>query len=70
MATKPRLKGDIYRPNAKVLKLHGNTPSVLEIGGNRYVLDANAENTRNRRKQYENRTGHAAAVKQRKGETG
>lgn len=70
MPLKQRLKGEVYRPNAKVLKLKGETPSVLEIAGNRYILDSRSENTRNRRKQYENRTGHAAAVKKRKGETG
>lgn len=70
MAIKKRLKGDKYRPVAKVLKVKGETPSVIEIAGNRYILDTRADNTRNRRKQYENRTRHAAAVKKRKGATG
>lgn len=67
---KKYLKSDFYRPNAKILKLKGETPSVLEIAGNRYILDSRADDTRHRRKQYENRTCHAAVVKKRKGEIG
>lgn len=39
MAIKKRLKGDVYRPVAKVVKTKGDVPSVLEISGKRYVLD-------------------------------
>lgn len=30
MAIKQRAKGEVYRPNAKVLKLKGETPSCLK----------------------------------------
>ncbi|WP_281347129.1 hypothetical protein [Virgibacillus doumboii] len=32
-------KGDKFRPRAKVLKLKGKVPTVLQIGGRRYVFE-------------------------------
>ena len=32
-------KGDKYRPVVTVTKVKGNTPTVIEVSGRRYVLE-------------------------------